>query len=100
MFYAYDSFFEPTKTNIRILSEIPVSVFPFSYYENIYHYQDKKKEDKIYSNYNIKDMAGNSLFVVCLSSFLVGGIGGAIHASFYLTWDAISQKFVNFGEIK
>ena len=102
LFYAYDSFFEATKTNIRIFSEIPDVIFPFSYYKNIYRSQDKNNEDnaKIYSNYNIKDIAGNSLLVVSFSSFLVGGIGGAIHASFYLLWDAISQKFVNVGETK
>ena len=102
LFYAYDSFFEPTKTNIRILSEIPDFIFPFSYNKNIYYNQDKNSEDnaKKDSNYNIKDMAGNSLFVVSISSFLVGGIGGAIHASFFLLWDAISQKVVNVGKIE
>ena len=116
LFYAYDTFFESTKKNIRILTEIPNLIDSFNIH-NILNYNNDKvlfngkknndeNDDKninnnieeMNSNDYIRDMAGNTLFVVGLSSFLVGSLGGSIHASLFLIWDAISQKIVNFGE--
>ena len=49
------------------------------------------------SYFDIREMGGNTLFVVSFSSFLVGAFGGSVHALTFLTWDAISRKLFHFG---
>ena len=51
------------------------------------------------SYFDIREMGGNTLFVVSFSSFLVGAFGGSVHALTFLTWDLISRKLFHFGNL-
>lgn len=101
LFYVYDSLFEPAKIHTSNFIRSPLG-YPYSYFytgKNIE--KDLVEKDGISNTISpsdyITDNAGNSLFVVGVTSFFVGGLGGTAHATLYVTWDGVMNTINNIG---
>jgi hypothetical protein len=102
LFFVYDSLFEPAKIQASNFIQSPLG-YSYSY---LYTGKNVEKESterngnlpKISpsSNY-MTDSAGNSLFVVAVTSLFVGGLGGTAHATLHVTWDSVMNVINNIG---
>jgi hypothetical protein len=102
LFFVYDSLFEPAKVHASNFIQSPLG---YSYsYLNAGKNTEKEKIEKNgslpkispSSNY-ITDSAGNSLFVVAITSLFVGGLGGTAHATLHITWDGVLNVINKIG---
>ena len=103
LFYVYDKFFESTKGGLTEILKITPDSIASSYRTRMLKNKgDENSAKDLYSDepYNgifIADSAGNSLFVVWISSMLVGSLGGTVHALLHVSWDAASATVNNIG---
>ena len=103
LFYVYDKFFESTKSGLTEILKITSDSISSSLRMRLLTSKSDENSakdlnpDEPYNGIFIADSAGNSLFVVWISSMLVGSLGGTVHALLHVSWDAASATVNNLG---
>ena len=103
LFYVYDKFFESTKSGLTEISKMTPNSIASSFRTRMLTSKGDESSvknlypDEPYNGIFIADSAGNSLFVVWISSMLVGSLGGTVHALLHVSWDAASATVNNIG---